>query len=58
MVDPEPRLAQLSRRKKAGAMIYFVMEACNGGLHRLLEQGLLTCKPLSILVADIVLAIF
>jgi hypothetical protein len=29
-------------------MIWFVMEVCKGGLHRLLEQGLLSCNPPSI----------
>jgi hypothetical protein len=29
-------------------MICFVVEACKGGLHWLLEQGLLSCKALSI----------
>ncbi len=36
-----------------GGMICFVMDACKGGLHRLLEQGLLSCKPLSIPTAGI-----
>jgi hypothetical protein len=40
-------LISLAREKGRGAMIWFVMEACNGGLHRLLEQRLLRCKPAS-----------
>ncbi len=35
------------------AMIGLVIEAFKGGLHRLLQQGLLSCKPLSIQAAGI-----
>jgi hypothetical protein len=43
----------LSRRREAWATIRFVIEACKDLLHWLLQQGLLSCKPLSIPAAAI-----
>jgi hypothetical protein len=46
-------LISLAGGEWPGALICSVMEACKDGLRGLLEQGLLSSKPLSIPAADI-----
>jgi hypothetical protein len=54
MVDPDRRLAQLSRRRgREGAMICLIMETCKDVRQRLLGQGRLSCELLSILAAGL-----
>jgi hypothetical protein len=52
-VDPDRRLDPLSKRRGQRSKIWFLRKLASAGLHQLLKQGLLSCKPLPIPAACI-----